>query len=240
MDDDLAEFMNITGCSDPATAENYLTFGGGDIQQAIMLYLESGGNASLERGTQHNPIEVDDDVQFVSSTSVPRNQVREAIPALRQILNPIDPFEHPTFARHARSYSSTPEPFQQGMHDTGDVGTDTGIHTLISGSSPWEDNDRLAKLFQPPVDLIYKGSFEMACQEALKSDKSLIVTIHDSSEFVCQALNRDLWKNENVKELIKEKFIFLQLGSNSPAGLQHRNFYPFDNYPYIALLDPLT
>ena len=68
-----------------------------------------------------------------------------------------------------------------------------------------------------------------------------MVTIHDPSEFACQALNRDLWSDQGelefdhayisrsfshlaVKECIKESFIFLQVniflvkyGFNNPS-----------------------
>ena len=39
----------------------------------------------------------------------------------------------------------------------------------------------------------------------------LLVNLQDSKEFSSQILNRDVWSNHNVKELIKLNFIFLQV-----------------------------
>lgn len=39
----------------------------------------------------------------------------------------------------------------------------------------------------------------------------LMVTLHDPSEFPCQILNRDLWKDQSVRDLIRENFCFMQV-----------------------------
>jgi hypothetical protein len=41
-----------------------------------------------------------------------------------------------------------------------------------------------------------------------------MVNLQDLTIFACQVLNRDIWKDEQVLELIKDKFIFLQVSSN--------------------------
>ena len=42
--------------------------------------------------------------------------------------------------------------------------------------------------------------------------KWLLVNLQDSSEFASQVLNRDVWSNHNVKDIIKQHFLFLQVG----------------------------
>ena len=44
---------------------------------------------------------------------------------------------------------------------------------------------------------------------AKRDGKLLLVCVYDPKEFICQALNRDLWNNKEVKEFVKENFIFL-------------------------------
>lgn len=39
----------------------------------------------------------------------------------------------------------------------------------------------------------------------------LLVNLQDSKEFASQILNRDVWSDYNVKELIKRNFIFMQV-----------------------------
>jgi hypothetical protein len=45
---------------------------------------------------------------------------------------------------------------------------------------------------------------------------------------------------KDVKTLIKDSFVFLYLEADSSEGKRHSAFYPIDNYPYIAIIDPIT
>lgn len=38
-----------------------------------------------------------------------------------------------------------------------------------------------------------------------------MVNIQEAGVFACQVLNRDLWSDQSVKEIVKENFIFLQV-----------------------------
>ena len=88
---------------------------------------------------------------------------------------------------------------------------------------------RLARLFQPPWDLMYKGEWESARDEGKEQKKWLLVDIQDPSIFDCQKLNRDLWKNEGIVETVKENFIFLQFNKDDPRASQYTQYY-FQNY----------
>lgn len=99
---------------------------------------------------------------------------------------------------------------------------------------------RLANLFRPPFDLIRSLRLEHAKEEARLEQKWLLVNIQDSREFQCQVLNRDLWSNEDVKQVVKSNFLFLQYPHDSSAGLEYIQYYPFEDYPHISILDPRT
>lgn len=104
---------------------------------------------------------------------------------------------------------------------------------------------RLARLFQPPWDLMYKGEWESARDEGKEEKKWLLVDIQDPSIFDCQALNRDLWKNEGIVETIKENFIFLQYNKDDPRASQYVQYYfptyeSSSEYPHVAIVDPRT
>ena len=47
-----------------------------------------------------------------------------------------------------------------------------------------------------------------------------MVNLQDSKEFASQVLNRDIWSNHNIKDLVREHFLFLQVGVASSVGLQ--------------------
>jgi len=106
-------------------------------------------------------------------------------------------------------------------------------------------SNRLAMLFQPPWDLMYKGEWEEARDEGKEHKKWILVDIQDPSIFDCQALNRDLWKNEGIVETVKENFIFIQYNKNDPRAAQYIQYY-FPNYeiqeeyPHVAIVDPRT
>ncbi|KIX95993.1 uncharacterized protein Z520_08248 [Fonsecaea multimorphosa CBS 102226] len=106
-------------------------------------------------------------------------------------------------------------------------------------------SNRLARLFQPPWDLMYKGNWEGARDEGKEHKKWLLVDIQDPSIFDCQALNRDIWKNEGIVETVKENFIFLQYNRDDPRASQYIQYY-FPNYevqneyPHVAIVDPRT
>ena len=103
----------------------------------------------------------------------------------------------------------------------------------------------LARLFQPPWALLFKGGWDEAREEGRDQLKWLLVNIQNDSVFDCQVLNRDLWKNESVAETIRESFLFLQYAPSDPRAQTYINYYfqGHDNpdlYPHIAIVDPRT
>lgn len=76
-------------------------------------------------------------------------------------------------------------------------------------------------------------------------EKWLIVNIQDPAIFDCQRLNRDIWRNDDIKATIRENFIFMQYAKDDPRGQQYVNYYfhardSSDAYPHIAIVDPRT
>lgn len=43
-------------------------------------------------------------------------------------------------------------------------------------------------------------------------NKWLMINVQNVQDFACQCLNRDVWSNEAVKNIIREHFIFWQVG----------------------------
>lgn len=81
-----------------------------------------------------------------------------------------------------------------------------------------------------------------------KADKKwIMVNLQDMNDFSCQALNRDIWKDENVKQLVKDHFVFLQYDKDYPDAEEYTTFYfphqgheNIDNYPHVSIIDPRT
>lgn len=81
-----------------------------------------------------------------------------------------------------------------------------------------------------------------------KEDKKwIMVNLQDMNDFNCQALNRDIWKDDAVKALVSENFLFLQYDKDFPDAEEYLTFYfpnqshenP-DNYPHVSIIDPRT
>ncbi|XWX02325.1 hypothetical protein V2A60_010362 [Cordyceps javanica] len=106
---------------------------------------------------------------------------------------------------------------------------------------------RLEDLFRPPFDLMVRMSWDEARTLGKGDKKWILVNLQDMSDFNCQALNRDIWKDESVKELVSENFIFLQYDKDYPDAEEYLTFYfpnrthenP-DNYPHVSIIDPRT
>nr|CAG8573038.1 8934_t:CDS:2 [Entrophospora candida] len=75
---------------------------------------------------------------------------------------------------------------------------------------------------------------------AKSSGKWIMINIQSIGEFSSQALNRDLWSNDTVKDIIRAHFCFLQYNSDSTDGSKYINFYPVYKYPHVAVIDPRT
>ncbi|KAI0482415.1 hypothetical protein GGR56DRAFT_619832 [Xylariaceae sp. FL0804] len=105
----------------------------------------------------------------------------------------------------------------------------------------------LADLFRPPYDLMSHGSWDDARDEGKDERKWIMVNLQKLNIFQCQALNRDLWKHEGVRNLIKEHFIFLQYETTDPMAQDYITFYcpnqsheNDDNFPHVSIIDPRT
>ncbi|KAG0008796.1 hypothetical protein BGZ80_003047 [Entomortierella chlamydospora] len=110
--------------------------------------------------------------------------------------------------------------------------------TLGGNTSP--KTSRLADLFKAPLDMMARGDFEQSRNVAKNETKWLMVNIQEAGVFACQVLNRDLWSDASVKEIVKENFIFLQFYSDSVEGKKYAAYYPLKTFPHIAIIDPRT
>jgi hypothetical protein len=104
---------------------------------------------------------------------------------------------------------------------------------------------RLAELFRPPFELMHQLKWDEARDKGKEDNKWILVNVQDPSIFDCQQLNRDIWKHEGIKELVKENFIFIQYSKDDPRGNQYVQYYfPTKDsqaaYPHIAIVDPRT
>lgn len=89
--------------------------------------------------------------------------------------------------------------------------------------------------------------WDHARDEGKQEKKWILVNLQDVTNFNCQALNRDIWKDDAIQQLVKENFIFLQYSKDDPRAAQYITFYlpnrtheNQDNYPHVSIVDPRT
>ncbi len=47
--------------------------------------------------------------------------------------------------------------------------------------------------------------------QGCKVNKWVLLNVQNQNEFYCQILNRDVWSDDTVKEIVKENFVFIQV-----------------------------
>lgn len=120
------------------------------------------------------------------------------------------------------------------------------LATATGGASEQSSKmNMLAELFRPPFEIMFQQSWDKARDMGKEQEKWLLVNIQDPAIFDCQRLNRDIWKNEEIKATVRENFIFLQYAMDDPRGAEYINYYFHardspDAYPHIAIVDPRT
>lgn len=75
-------------------------------------------------------------------------------------------------------------------------------------------SNRLEDLFRPPYSILFLGSFLAARAHAKTLNRWLLVNIQNPQEFACQILNRDVWSNQQIQEIVKDHFVLWQVSCN--------------------------
>ncbi len=71
------------------------------------------------------------------------------------------------------------------------------------------------------------SSFAKCLHRGKEESKFVLVNIQDPNEFMSHTLNRDVWSNETVEEMLKASFIFWQRDDTHPEGKQFLQYFQF-------------
>ncbi|CAK7566155.1 MAG: UBX domain protein Ubx2 [Sporothrix epigloea] len=120
--------------------------------------------------------------------------------------------------------------------------TDRQSPTATSG------RERLEALFRPPFDLIERvSSWDEARSIGKDQKRWILANVQDLSDFGCQVLNRDHWKDKAIRQLVRENFLFLQYDKHDLKAQSYINYYMpggqddnLDNFPHVGVVDPRT
>lgn len=80
----------------------------------------------------------------------------------------------------------------------------------------------------------------------VKEERWMLINIQDPTMPKCQVLNRDIWNDPKIVDMVREKFIFLQCRREEYRAREYISFHfsvshlHGNVYPHIAILDPRT
>jgi hypothetical protein len=98
--------------------------------------------------------------------------------------------------------------------------------------------DHLAAMFRPPEELVCRDDFDAAMSAGAREKKWLLVNMQRTGVFACLVLNRDVWGDAAVRELVASRFLFWQRDENTEDGRRYKQFYPYADVPHVAVVDP--
>jgi hypothetical protein len=238
MSDELvSQFLAVTGSADIDVAKNYLEMSGNDVSVAVGLFMEHGpgGGASLG-GAGPVAAAAAPDIRAPDETRTmrlmddgsggmaggggmaamlahdPSVRVMYEMMEEQMTRSAFGPSSSGVDARRAVNAAAA------AVGSGGDDNDDDEYDYEDDGDEKMEDDNvqspgavGLADMFAAPMHLMHKaGGFQGARQVAKDSKRWLLVNIQKDSEFSSHALNRDVWRNDLVENLIREGFIFWQ------------------------------
>ncbi|KAJ2569240.1 UBX domain protein Ubx2 [Coemansia sp. RSA 1813] len=259
-------FCAATG-AEPEVASRYLQVADNNVDNAVMLYFDNGG---MPLNDQDSSAAVSDTGATASTNTgadsyFGEDEVRAPIAARSDVL--VDGgdggygpgFDESIYAPHYGSrMRTTPvhssifnqqiarsglEPFRNFAQEAAEISGEASSSsraatTAVAGAS--SRRSRLAELFKPPFDIMHTGNLDSARSEAQEKGKWVIINLQDVSDFMCQALNRDIWRQEIIKDVIKRDFVFFQRSIDTAEGSRLATMYSVRTYPFIAAIHPKT
>jgi hypothetical protein len=242
-DELVSQFLAFTGSADTDRAASYLEMCGGNLETAVGLYMEhqggGGGGAVSAASTGGGGLMGAggaDDVRAPDATQSMR-LMDDAYGGMMMggsrgmmmggMMSHLPPYMRMDPNLEAQLMSSA---FGTDDDDNmGSSGNDGDEEEKDDGESRSRRNNLgagagLADMFAPPHHLLFKeGGFEGAREMAKSNRRWLLVNLQRDSEFACHALNRDVWRDELVENLVREGFVFWQDVSRNESSATHIN-----------------
>ncbi|CAE7866059.1 Ubxn7 [Symbiodinium sp. KB8] len=263
-DESVAEFISLTSASDDE-AKGYLEMAGGNLQQALGLFFEMGGGSSSPAlGPSPSPaapaapaanqpvIDADVAAEVAAAAAAAgidtgplqdahmagEEEVRAPMPAYQdQIINP--DLEHRRMQEQMAADSAAM--FRRMSFDRGGDPAGAG-----SGTGEEQEDEQMGegkainKLFAPP-EYNEGSSYYETIEKAKGEGKWVLVNIQQAEVFASHTLNRDVWSDDTIKDIITGSFLFWQRDDKSAEGDQFCHYHQCGHQlPHICVIDPRT
>ncbi|KAK6175714.1 hypothetical protein SNE40_014111 [Patella caerulea] len=230
----LEQFCAVTGANKDV-GQRLLEACNYNLEMAIGMHMDGGeaqGDGPSQVASSSCPL--NDDVDDLQSS------IRAPIPQKREVLvedSPVSAYRGRKLP--AASVFDGFRDFQAETRQQEEKLLGGSASTSSSTTNPSKQRT-LEDLFRPPIDLTFKGTFQKAREAGTNKKKWLLVNIQNVQEFQCQVLNRDVWSHSAVRGIVTQHFIFWQVYHDSEEGKKYIQFYEIQEWPYIAIIDPVT
>ena len=230
----LADFVSVSCGASVEDANKFLAMTDYNLEQALNLFFSSNdsNNTSIAKPdppSNSSPCQLttDNDYGFIYDDDDDDEDVRPAIPAKRQ-----------------RLYEQSSGQFLPGVLTAQKDKPVTSVFATGKSRGASAKQELLAKMYAPPHDVMFLGNFEELRHYAKCNNKWILVNIQKEDEFSTHILNRDVWSDNSVKELLKAVFVFWQKHDTTSSAMDFFQKYRIettdDSYPFIAIIDPVT
>ncbi|ORZ14100.1 hypothetical protein BCR42DRAFT_418046 [Absidia repens] len=234
------EILTGAGGGDGSLFDMSMNYGGGGAMEGLWGLGGAGGRGRRQQQQNDRPSIFNQGDSSSMMTNSPINIVRSAAIAAGAGGSHSNSSSNSNNSSRSSSrhspLSASPTGGGTYHNDDGGGGDGSGSGSITSSARA----KRLADLFRPPFDIMFRGGFEEARAAAREQNKWLLVNVQDPTEFACQVLNRDLWSDSFVKDIVRESFVFLQYGNETADGKRYLTLYPISHYPHVAIIDSRT
>lgn len=205
-DDLVSQFMAFTGCSQGELAQQYLEMSNMNVETAVGLYMEheqqgSGGGGAGMASPEIRAPDRTRTMRLMDDGGIPHVDMMDDQSNFAGVFAQINSSFAQVDARAAVNAAAA------SARDSGGEEKDSDQPEMRL-----DDNvGSLTHMFAPPTHLMHRGGgFQGSRAVARDARRWLLVNIQRDSEFACHALNRDVWRDELVENLVREGFIFWQ------------------------------
>ncbi|CAD5234415.1 unnamed protein product [Bursaphelenchus xylophilus] len=243
----IVQFKEFTGVTDDTIATQMLECCEGDVSRAVELYfarqavVEDGHDVQVMDDVQ--VIKQDDDDVMIEESSKVQNTPIVDEDGVRAPMQRVQgrlvegSFRDQYGTRRRRAAHPI---FEQNHEEAGSSGmySYNGEEDIAGPANKRQKS--LMEIFRPPIDIISRHKWDPLLMLAQKKSMWILVNLQDSTEFASQVLNRDVWSNVTLKELIKVNFLFWQMYRDSAEGHRIASYYSVTEFPAVFIVDPRT
>ncbi|KAJ2862329.1 UBX domain protein Ubx2 [Coemansia aciculifera] len=259
--ENIPNFCAVTA-ADPSIAIGYLQVTDNNLEQAISLYFANDGQALHSDTGPVSSVGAAATTGGGGGGGYDEEDVRAPIAARRDVL--VDDYDGGIGGAYGSIYSSGSAlfrggasrssaatsifnqgagagaghvPFRDFAQEAAEIAAGESASMMSDASSR---RNRLAELFKPPFDIMHSGDIDSARHEAMEDGKWVMINLQEVSDFKCQALNRDIWRQKVIKDIVRQDFVFFQVSIETAEGVKLATMYNAAEFPFVAVIHPKT